>query len=456
MKLGTLFCFNCFVGVPLRIFEFFRLKNKYDLSIFLIAFYLLLIPFGRLSVVPMAIMSISGVWLLFKKRYLIKTTEIKYFSLLFATFWLPVLFSLPDAVNIGKTTKVGIVFFCYWLAGLFIIHCLRLDISRHKQLLRLCAFIIFFWVADVIFQALVGYDVFGYRSQPGALNGLFGAEHPKMGIYLAALSPFLLVCVVRYRSLFIWALTILATSSVVFLAGRRGGWIMLAVVLVCLVCWFVWSEKRISLRSVIVVFSLIFVCLVSAYFISPAVAHRVGKTLLAFHGDLKSIDDASSFRLPIWGVAFEIIKDHPVNGVGARGFRYAYRDYAKTGDRFIKKADSLGAYYPHQLLLDIGSGTGFIGLVGFMIACWLLISRWLMFSFSEKQIVLPYALALLAVFFPLNTHYATYSSHWSSLFFWLLALYSSMRVETSSEGNYSRRLEPRLADESLTCSEIEK
>jgi hypothetical protein len=37
--------------------------------------------------------------------------------------------------------------------------------------------------------------------------------------------------------------------------------------------------------------------------------------------------------------------------------------------------------------------------------------------------MLPYALCLLAAYFPFNTHMAIYSAFWSQIVWWLIALY---------------------------------
>jgi hypothetical protein len=37
--------------------------------------------------------------------------------------------------------------------------------------------------------------------------------------------------------------------------------------------------------------------------------------------------------------------------------------------------------------------------------------------------LLPYALCLLVAFFPVNSHMAIYSSFWSQIVWWLIALY---------------------------------
>lgn len=200
---------------------------------------------------------------------------------------------------------------------------------------------------------------------------------------------------------------------------------MLAVILVGYAAWLLWGTNELRWYRVVTVALLLMLALWGVYQTYPPFKARISQTLLVFDGDQKSIDTAISYRLPIWRVAVEMTAAHPLNGVGARGFRYAYREYADDNDRYVQEALSLGAYYPHQLLLEVGSETGLIGLLGFVFACWLLIYRWLKAGFVERMTALPYGLALLAVFFPLNTHYAIYSSHWSSFVFWLIVLYLS-------------------------------
>ncbi len=370
-------------------------------------------------------MFLLGIRLLFLQKVDFKQPKFLYFGLVFLCFWVPILCSMPDAINMAKTASVAGFYSSYFFAGLYIIHTLNNNSIRQKNLLKICTFIIVFWIFDALFQAVVGCDFFGFQSAPGALNGIFGENHPKMGIYLSALCSLAIVFGGRYWSGISQCLIILGSSLSIFLAGRRGGWIMLMVVLIGYTAWLMWGMKKLQLYRVATIVLLLLLVIFGAYQTYSPFKERINTTLLVFNGDQKSIDTSISHRLPIWSVAVRMMVAHPINGVGARDFRYAYREYADENDRYIADASSLGAYYPHQLLLEIGSETGLIGLFGFVVACWLLTCYWLKVNFTEKQTVVPYGLALLAVFFPLNTHYAIYSSHWSSFVFWLLALFLS-------------------------------
>jgi len=114
---------------------------------------------------------------------------------------------------------------------------------------------------------------------------------------------------------------------------------------------------------------------------------------------------------------------HPLNGVGVRGFRYAYAAYAEPGDFFVDPVTHEGASHAHQLLLELFSETGLIGVLAWLIGAWFAIRAWRRADAAARWRALAPGLALVAMCFPLNTHLAFYSAWWGLLFWWLLALY---------------------------------
>jgi O-antigen ligase len=138
--------------------------------------------------------------------------------------------------------------------------------------------------------------------------------------------------------------------------------------------------------------------------------------------DKQLINRALSSRLPIWETGVEMYLDNPVNGVGARGFRYAYNDYAADGDIYVDKDRGIGAYHSHNLIIEIASETGTIGLIGFLIFCIYFTSVWLKAEKQCRFAASPFALALFVALFPFNTHFAFYAGAWTQVMFWLLSL----------------------------------
>src|SRR5690606_30355049 len=78
---------------------------------------------------------------------------------------------------------------------------------------------------------------------------------------------------------------------------------------------------------------------------------RVERSLHALQGSAGAIDEASSGRLRIWRVAWDMGLAHPLSGVGVRGFRYAYPRHAEPGDPYARADCGAGAARAPQIRL---------------------------------------------------------------------------------------------------------
>ena len=175
-----------------------------------------------------------------------------------------------------------------------------------------------------------------------------------------------------------------------------------------------------------------------SYSYAPGFDARVRQSLLFFKGDKKDINQAISGRVPIWTVSLKMFAAHPLAGVGACGYRYAYPKYAAPGDPFYKQ--KTGPSHPHQILLEMASETGAVGLAGLLVFFALLIGSWRRAGREDRRLMLPYGLALWGALFPINTGFALYSAIWGQVIFWLASLYVASgrdgpaRIETGTEG----------------------
>ncbi|MET0107008.1 MAG: O-antigen ligase family protein [Sedimenticola sp.] len=384
----------------------------------LIAAPILLLPVSKSAELPVLIMAVFGFFLVIQKPIeLFNTLGTKYFSLLFLMIWIPVTFSLPDAVNLGATAKVAWGHLRFFLAGLFIIH-----VMRHHKIAEYLSIILsvtlLFWVIDALIQYLAGNDLFAIPLNQDRLNGLFG-EDLKLGQMTAVLSPILLLYFNRQSLLIklpIWA----GVIAVVLLSNSRASWVILSIVLLGLFFHYALSNRKKALiwfSSAVLATILISGILYSA---SESFGKRVDQTLLIFSDDPSDVDTALSMRLPIWQTALSMVEENPVNGVGARNFRHAYSDYAPDNDIFW---DTLVTpTHPHQMLLEVGAETGMIGLVGLAIFL-VLIARSLITSASAGGLQTAAAICLFAAAFPINTHLAIYSSFWGMMLWWFTALH---------------------------------
>lgn len=380
--------------------------------------FLLLLPFGRSSELPVFIMAILGGVLIWKHgRQAVWESGAKTFTLLFLCIWIPIALSVPDSLWFKKSLSTALTYPRIYFAGIYLIWMLREDLAR-QRLLKLSAWLLLFWVVDALIQAVIGYDLFGY-AYPDRLNGLFGPKNWKLGLTLAMLSPFVWEYVSRHGAKWQLALAWLGTAAVLLLASNRESWIVFA--LATLIWGWVYA-KRLGLHPARLLLPLILVAglvSVGAYQINPKFTQRIDQSLAALDFSYEGLNTASSARMHLWNNAATVIESHPFNGAGVRSYRYAYAQYAEKNDPYVN-ADGTGMNYAHQLLLEVGSETGTIGMAGLLVFFVIFVRG----ARGLPDCPLAWAawLGVFAWLFPFNTHTALYSAYWSLLLWWLIAI----------------------------------
>jgi O-antigen ligase len=382
---------------------------------------LALLPVGRSAEAAIAIGAVAGLVLVWREREsLWANPGVRVATIAFACYWLAALISAPGAVAPEKSWSTVAVLLRFFPFALFACLGLR-DAVIWPRIVAAVAMIDVLWLLDAWVQIFTGYSLAG-ATDGERLSGIFGAGNLKLGPVLAVLSPFVLAAA---SARFGWRGLIVAFMfqlMPILFAGSRAAWLMYA--LVALV--FVWRQTRAPWRFA--AWGAGAACLVAlatlvALHESSAFAARVQRSLLALQGSEHALDDASAGRLRIWGTAVRMIAAHPVAGVGVRGFRYAYPAYALPGDAFVDTQTDEGAAHAHQVLLEVLSETGIVGLALWMAGVFCVIRAWRRAGVAARERAFAPGLALAAMCFPLNTHLAFYSAWWGLLFWWLLALY---------------------------------
>ena len=366
--------------------------------------------------VPVGIMAIIGLYrFATNTKAMLDIPLYKAFVILFLCLWVPMLISLPDAVNPGRSAQTVFPYLRFLFFGTYIIY-----ESRLKPLLGKLNFGIFFimsfWFIDAMTQFIFGADLFGHPYVPGTIHGVFYPEIT-IGHVTSALSPLYFHAIYTYGKRFRWLwLLLLPLFMVILLSGRRAAWIMLMVSIIGYTFYLLKALNRTVLKRLTMLGIAVF--LVSALTVtnSNSLKHRIQSTAGLFSADYATIDKATAYRLTLWTTAFAMIEDNWLNGIGPRGYRYVYTRYSDVNNKFHKE----GQTHPHQMVLEVLTETGVIGFAG------LILFAYFFYRFIRKyrlgMALYPYWLAVLVAIFPLNTHMAFYGSYWSSLFWWLMVL----------------------------------
>lgn len=383
-----------------------------------------LLPLGRSSELG-TFLCLLGVILLFARepRALQEHAGARLLLWLLGAYVGAALLSAFDSVALGKSWGTVAAVLRYAPLGLYACFAIRRD-SKLQALYVAVALVLALWTVDAWMQALTGWSLGGH-AEAERISGIFGATDLKLGPTLAVLSPFALWVARRCWGLPGLLLAFVLMLGPVLLAGSRAAWLCYALVAL----GFAWREARSPLRFA--GFCMIAALLLAlaggiAWKTSTRFQLRMDRTLLALQGTDQSIDAALTGRLDIWHTSLKMIAAHPISGVGVRGFRYAYPHYAPANDHFLT-AESCGvgegACHPHQLVLEILTETGVLGLSLWLAAVVLAWRAWRRVGSAARTRAFPVSLALGVMLFPLNTHLAFYSAWWGLLFGWLLGLW---------------------------------
>jgi O-antigen ligase len=269
---------------------------------------------------------------------------------------------------------------------------------------------------------------------PDRLNALFVKKYQFFGPTLAMLSPLLLEHARRTWRPWAWALSFALVLGAVLIAGMRAGWVSMALVLITYMALMLKRENRELRQSMLTIPVLAVLVLTTSYFASPLFQERVDVTRAFATGSAITLDESSMERIPIFRNALRMYQEHPVNGVGVRAFPVAYMKFAEPDDVHLRKSGGKsGATHAHNVLLELMSDTGTIGLIGLVAALAFLWKHHTRTTPSERREAFPYALAVLLILFPINSHFAIYGTYTSSLIWFLFGLWgASLRIDGGS------------------------
>ena len=401
-------------------------RLQHDWASWLAVSFIALLPFGRLSEIPLSAFAISLAFLARSadRRQMIRAAS-RFVLPLFLCYWVPMLLSSFDSMDQHKSWIQSIAALRYLAAALALAVLLNAPSDR-ERVLRWTAWLLLFWALDGFVQLFLGADLFGIAMHPDRLNALFVTKYQFFGPTLAMLSPLVLEHARRQWPSWAWAFAFALILGAVMIAGMRAGWLTMAIVLATYMAMMLKRENREIRRTILTIPVLALVVISVSYLASPLFQQRLDVTQAFTLGSEFSKDASSMERIPIFATALTMYRHHPVNGVGVRAFPVAYMVYAEPDDVHIRKSGGTsGATHAHNILLEIMSDTGTIGLAGLLLAIAFLFRYRGQTTPSERWEAFPYSLAVFLILFPLNSHFAIYGTYTSSLIWFLVGLWAS-------------------------------
>ena len=433
--------------MPSRIATFV-LKPDPRVATGLLLAFIALLPAEPLYNVPMITLAVLGLVQVASRRARLASPEYRFLCIAFLCVWLPMLASLPDAVNPGESIRKTASFCIFFLAGIYAVSAY----GRYAQLAWVVAgvaAICGFWVLDALWQFQTGTNWFGLSLAEGdQLSGMFYTG--RLGYLLASFAPLVYEALRIASRRWSWSLVVLVPYFVtIVLSGSRASWGALSIAtvgyLLFLLCW---PHRPASLRTrrwprrTAGVLAAAILAVTLASYAWPGAAERAWKTVQPrveslsglWSGDREQIELAITYRLSIWETAVNMWSANWLNGVGPRGFFHAYHDYNPEKDYYLIHDGRHGAAKtPHMQLLEIAAETGVIGIIGYVILAIAFLTRLRGLERHAFRFVFPYALVLITAFFPFSGHLGFYGLLSSSVIWWIIIVNASAFAVASRE-----------------------
>ena len=356
-------------------------------------------------------------------------------SVLFFAYWMPQLLSAPDALDRGRALQEAVIDLRY-LPFLWVVASAVASEQGRRRTFGGLAIIVLAWTADALVEAMSGTSPLFWAldqaklaisgrgmctpedvAAADRLGGILGPCNLKLGIVLASLSPFALDFAQRRAGRWGWLAAAVAIGLVVMLAGSRASWLTYALVL----AWTGW--RLLGWQRMLAIMLLAVLSLGLAALVSPPLGERLQRSAEVLSGDAAGVDHALSGRARIWSAAACMVRAHPVNGVGARGFREAFPNCDPQPGQIAAWGTGV-ALHAHQIVLEVLAETGLLGLLLWLAGAALAWRAWRYADAPARERARPAMLALAVSVFPLNTHLAVYSTFWGSVLLLLAALYA--------------------------------
>jgi O-antigen ligase len=340
--------------------------------------------------------------------------------------WLPMLISLIDAEYPQQVLKVVGLYPVYGLMALAVVVLLRAN-SILRPLAILLSWIVCIWAFDGVAQTLLGIDMFNIPLDRAGVdshkaNAFFSSPN-KYGFYMGMMAaiPLFTMYLCGANRLTHIAVSLLLASAVL-VGASRGAWVMFICAFVVYVYLVFVKGSRRPLIPIVIIPALASLVFWTALQFGSGMQERVQRfNGFLDHANYQTFNTALSGRVDIYSAAWDIGKAHPINGVGVDSFDKVYADYLPKDAMWQTMVGAVPPH-PHQVILEVWSGAGVIGLFGFLLVWASMWRLWRQATPEQRKLALPVLMPLVVLWWPINTHRGFYSSELAVLSLFFLAL----------------------------------
>lgn len=281
-----------------------------------------------------------------------------------------------------------------------------------------------FSVADGLFEYLVGFDFAGNEKSPGRLSGPFHVS--TLGIYLTKLG---IPMIVAFLALLVQDKSLSGKSKNFYIAISFTVLMFLTILLsgermALLLMFFALVLSAIMIRALRFYFITCLSILVCGFLFTISFDDSLKKRV--YSTTLEQINEnpknSRTYKAQ-FDAAIEIIKDHPILGVGSNNYRVVCKlpQYDAHRAEGAEENNSRCLIHPHQVYLELWVNNGLIGLLLFcsivFFWCKLIYRNWS--SFFQNPLLFSGGLGAILFLWPLSVGMSIFSN-FNGSWFWLM------------------------------------
>lgn len=214
---------------------------------------------------------------------------------------------------------------------------------------------------DSFYQYFTGYDIFGKPMYGNGSRITAWNNAPKVSLMMGEFFGLLIASILLFKNnskkiaIFVFIIALI----LFILSGNRSPIVALFSVFVFV---SLFSNHRKYLIGILLLFGLGFALSFTNNKLNSGYTKLLNPTS----------NQATSSRLPIYLTAIEIIKNHPIIGIGSHNYKYYHLEYIKKVDwkkyksYYVQRFMSTRVSHAHSVLLDMVLSYGLLGIVFFV------------------------------------------------------------------------------------------
>ena len=303
--------------------------------------------------------------------------------------WIYLLFSLINSTNYELSLLRSIFFIRFPLLVIAINFFLKKNSYKFDLIFKLWGITLTIVIIDLYFQAIFGFNTFGFKSPwPARLSGFLKDELKIAHLVIGFVMPTICFYLPKIKNKFYILLLLFLYILIIFLINERSNAIKGIFVVFGLFLFY----NQINIKQKLLSASVLLISIIFILSFNKDINQRFVKEIKKMNLENKNIANYLKYSNygPTYLASIEIFKKFPIFGSGIKTFREQCRKIDVK--KYYEKDDLIHrnkcSTHPHQIYFEILSELGLLGFILFFSFFFYLIYKSITIYLIKKNLIL--------------------------------------------------------------------